>query len=143
MTKKIRNVAFVILYDDENRILIQHRTDNAPLYPSYWGFFGGGIKENETPEVAVKREALEELNYKLINPLLLFSFDYEYDDREYRGKKYVFLDRCLDKTLIKQKEGQDMKWCTIKEAKKLKFLDFNVHVLDKIKEFFDNQNKNF
>jgi len=140
MTKKTRNVAHVVLYNDKNRILIQHRTNDAPLYPSYWGFFGGAIKKEETPEVAAKREALEELNYNLVNPKLLFSFDYEYEDREYRGRKHVFLEKYSKKFPIVQKEGQAMKWCTVEEAKALKFLDFNIHVLEKIEEFFDKLN---
>ncbi|MEH2117462.1 NUDIX hydrolase [Nostoc sp.] len=59
------HVAIAILYQ-KNKFLMQLR-DNIPgiLYPGYWGLFGGHIEPDETPNIAVKREILEEIGYNL------------------------------------------------------------------------------
>lgn len=58
-------VAIAILYQ-EHRLLLQLR-DDLPhiLYPGHWGLFGGHLETGETPEEAVVREVLEEINYTL------------------------------------------------------------------------------
>lgn len=48
---KTRNVALIIFYDENKRILLQDRL-NISKYGEEWGFFGGEIKEGETPEEA-------------------------------------------------------------------------------------------
>jgi 8-oxo-dGTP pyrophosphatase MutT (NUDIX family) len=64
MTKRKRKVAIVIFYDRDLNILVQERGKHSKQGEKY-GFWGGGIEEGETPEQAVKREILEELNYHL------------------------------------------------------------------------------
>lgn len=56
-------VAIAILHQD-GQFLLQLR-DNIPgiIYPGHWGFFGGHIEPNETPEMGVHRELLEEIGY--------------------------------------------------------------------------------
>jgi 8-oxo-dGTP pyrophosphatase MutT (NUDIX family) len=60
-----RNVSVLILHNNESKVLLQHRTEDAPTFPDYWAFFGGGIEEGESAEQAVKTESLEELGYEL------------------------------------------------------------------------------
>ncbi len=56
-------VAIAILYQGEN-FLMQLRDDIPGIYyPGQWGFFGGHIEPGEAPDVAVKRELLEEIGY--------------------------------------------------------------------------------
>lgn len=66
-------VAIAILYR-ENQFLMQLR-DNIPtiLYPGYWALFGGHIEPGETPEIAVQREILEEIGYKLPDTFAFFG----------------------------------------------------------------------
>ena len=76
--------AIAILYQD-NKFLMQLR-DNIPniLYPGYWALFGGHIESGENPDVAVKREILEEIGYTLLE----FSFFGCYADEI--GIRHVF-----------------------------------------------------
>ena len=53
--------ACFIVFDGEGRMLLQHRTDDAPSFPGFHGLFGGSLELDELPEDALRREAKEEL----------------------------------------------------------------------------------
>lgn len=57
--------AIAILYRD-NKYLMQLR-DNKPniIAPGCWGLFGGHLEPGETPDIAIKREIMEEIGYEL------------------------------------------------------------------------------
>jgi 8-oxo-dGTP pyrophosphatase MutT (NUDIX family) len=57
--------AIAILYRD-NKYLMQLR-DNKPniIAPGCWGLFGGHLEPGETPDIAIKREIIEEIGYEL------------------------------------------------------------------------------
>ena len=61
----VRETSLFTLSDAEGRILLQHRTDDAPVLAGMWGFFGGGVEGRETPEEGLRREAGEELEIEL------------------------------------------------------------------------------
>ncbi len=65
MSNQTVEVAIAILYRD-NKFLFQLRDDIPNIvYPGHWGLFGGHLDPGETPEVAVKRELLEEIGYTI------------------------------------------------------------------------------
>ena len=103
----VRQVAVILLYDAEGRMLLQHRTDDAPTFPRYWALFGGGIEPGETPDQAVRRECLEELAYKLTAPRLLAVNPLRYDGADY--KIHAFVERYNGAPLTLG-EGQGMGW---------------------------------
>jgi 8-oxo-dGTP pyrophosphatase MutT (NUDIX family) len=59
---KGRTVAAALLVTPDGRYLMQHR-DDAPhvLLPGHWACFGGAIEPGESPEAAMRRELLEEI----------------------------------------------------------------------------------
>jgi len=59
--------AGVILINNEEMILLQHRGKDARWNQGSWGEFGGQIEKGETPKEAVKRELKEELGIKLVD----------------------------------------------------------------------------
>ncbi len=101
------DLSAIILYDDQNRILLQHRTDDAPSFPGYWSFFGGSVEPGETLEEAAIREACEELSYTLKAPLHWLSQPFGYEGQPY--KQHVFVER-YDGSALFLGEGQAMKW---------------------------------
>ncbi len=129
-----RNVALIILYDKDKKILLQHRAEDAKRLPGYWGFFGGGIDAGETPEQAVRREAMEELNYELENPRLILTFEFLYKDE--KNLKYVFAEEYDINKKLFLGEGQGMEWYNLNELNGLKIVNHDLEVLKYIKGKF-------
>lgn len=121
-----RDVCNIILYNKEKKILIQHRAENATRMPWYWAFFGWGIEKDESPEQAVKREALEELNYSVHNPKFILKQDFT---REFGpSKKYVFIEAYDETQAIKIGEGQGLWRYHFSELTDLKMIDHDMEV---------------
>ena len=96
-------VAIAILPRD-GKFLMQLR-DNIPtiLYPGLWGLFGGHIEAGETPEIAVKREVLEEIGYQITNPQKFGCYS---DARVTRHVFYAPLTVEIDRLVLS--EGWDL-----------------------------------
>jgi 8-oxo-dGTP diphosphatase len=108
-SERIRCVA-AIPYNDKGQILLQQR-DNKPdiAFPGYWTTFGGVIETGETPEVALSRELLEEI--ELEPPMTLWKV-FDNPVRRSTGElvlieQYVFVGRLeVEASEIKLNEGQ-------------------------------------
>lgn len=53
-------IAVVLLVDPQGRLLMQHRSTDAPISPGQWGLPGGHVEQGEEPLAAAHRELLEE-----------------------------------------------------------------------------------
>jgi 8-oxo-dGTP diphosphatase len=126
-----RNVSVLILYDSESRILLQHRTKDAPTFPDYWAFFGGGIEEGESAEQAVRRESREELAYELTGPHLFASQRFVYNGSDYI--KHVFIEQYNGKGLTLG-EGQAMGWFLADETRDLMMNDHDRSIIVAMKK---------
>ena len=116
-------VAMAILYQD-NKFLMQLRDDiEGILYPGKWGFFGGHLELGETPELGLKRELIEEINYA-VEQLKLFDC---YADN--RAKRYIYhapLTVSLDQ--LELNEGWDLDLVPVENIQR------GVHYSDKPKK---------
>ena len=101
-------VSLIVLYDEDKKILIQHRDGNAPSYPLYWSFFGGHLEELENPKEGIIRETYEELEVVLQNPKLFYEEVIELNGIEMHC--YYFIEKLKNKNQIVLHEGQGMKW---------------------------------
>jgi 8-oxo-dGTP diphosphatase len=126
-----KHLAGLILYDHQNKFLLQHRTDDAPTFPGCWSFFGGEVEKGETPEQAVKREALEELSYSLNDPRFWTSRRFTCEKTNYVS--YLFLDK-YDGSELLLGEGQGMGWFHPSEAKKLPMSDLGRQVFEELQQ---------
>lgn len=55
-----RRFATVLLVDDDGRVLLQERDQDAPRAANLWGMVGGHVEEGEDLDAAVYRELAEE-----------------------------------------------------------------------------------
>ncbi|MDP2704416.1 MAG: NUDIX domain-containing protein [bacterium] len=97
--------------DGKTYIFLQKRSENAKRAPGYFGFFGGGIKDGETPEQALEREIQEELTFKSTKHSFFKKYDLE------RCVAYVYLIKVEDdfENTIQVKEGDYGKFFTEEE----------------------------
>ena len=125
------NVSLIVLYDSDKKLLLQHRTPDAPTLPGCWGFFGGRIDDGELPEEAVCREAREELNCELKSPVLFLEQNFTIDDK--KGYMYVFIHSFYgDKSVLELREGQGWGWYRATEINCLNMIEHNREMVKKI-----------
>lgn len=132
---KEHKVSVIIFYDDKNRILLQNRTEMSK-HGEEWGFFGGHIEKNETPEDAVTRETKEELDFELENHNFL-GFDKKQVNEELSVEYHSFivpLEHNLSK--FRQLECSGMKLFSLDQAKKLKMVSGDELVLKRLEKAF-------
>ena len=103
-------VAVAILHQDGN-FLLQLRDDIPGIvYPGHWGLFGGHLEPDESPDMAIRRELLEEIGYA---PALLTQFDLYEDAQVVRYVYQGALD--VDISQLVLQEGWDMALVTPEE----------------------------
>ena len=120
-------MSVILLYDENKKILLQHRLETAKRNPGYWAFFGGGIEEGETPLETVTRETKEELGYDLKAPKLVYV-QTPLDART----MHVFMEQYDPSQKLELNEGQDMKWISLPYPQDMKISDFDKEILSYI-----------
>lgn len=129
-----RDTVHFVLYNLANRVLMQFRDEKAPTYPCAWGFFGGGIKKNETPEEALYREIYEELRYVPKQPKMFCQFPYDCSpDYNMSGIDHYFIEQYDNKTRLELHEGKDMKWFSLDDLDNIKMLTIPEQIIKIIK----------
>jgi 8-oxo-dGTP pyrophosphatase MutT (NUDIX family) len=119
-TLKTSDSVGVVLLTTSNEYLLQRRWNRSGFYfPGYWGLFGGGLKRQEDPETAARREILEELGLRLGDMELIMEFDFDFSGlRLNKITRWFFKAHISERDIgaISLNEGDEVRAFSAEEA---------------------------
>ena len=125
--KTIRVVAAVIR--DKEKIFATARGYGE--FKGQWEFPGGKVEPGETPQQALKREIMEELNTEIEVGELIDTIEYDYPTF------HLSMDCFWAKVNVEElelKEAEAAKWLTKDELDSVAWLPADITLIGKIKE---------
>ena len=137
--KTIRVVAAVIrAVNNENKPVIFATQRGYGEFKGGWEFPGGKIESGETPQQALKREIMEELDTEIAVGELIDTIEYDYPN--FHLSMDCFWCEVIHGELI-LKEAEDAKWLTKEHLADVKWLPADVTLIEKIGEaWYETQN---
>ncbi len=128
--KTIRVVAAIIRATNENGESIIFATKRGyGEFKGGWEFPGGKIEPRETPEQALKREIMEELDTEVEVGELLDTIEYDYPT--FHLSMDCFWCEILSGELV-LKEHEDARWLTKDQLKDVEWLPADITLIEKI-----------
>lgn len=114
MTERIPCVG-VIMFNPSGEVLLQQRDEKPGLaFPGCWTLFGGRVEPGETPDEAMRRELVEELELEVGRDLLLTHWRmYDQPWKDVIVEQHVYtapIDRAVESMVLN--EGQAMGYFT-------------------------------
>ncbi len=119
---ELMGAAGILIHHPTRRVLLQHRTDDAPVNPGRWGMFGGSAEPEDGGdpvatmhrELTMRRELHEELGIDVNVPDLVPLWSYITESGTHRN---VYLCSWPALTVdFALGEGQGYDWFAIDEA---------------------------
>lgn len=122
----------VCILKHKNKILFTKRPSKK-YFGDFWEFPGGKLENDETFEIAIKRELFEELGIKIDikNLISLDVINHSYDKRNFIIMNVFLLKKWSG--VIKRKDTQDFKWIKTSGPYPEKFLEGSLLILKRIK----------
>ena len=113
MTVKL--IAHTLIEKDGKYLLIKRskiKRGRPNVYPSYWDIPGGSVEENELPSEAALREAMEEVNQKILIDKIIHE-DSQFDaSKDTVFTRLVYAGRILEvrDIILNPEEHTDFVW---------------------------------
>ena len=123
-------VVAAIIHDNNNLIFATQRGNGD--WKDWWEFPGGKIEAGVTPEVALKREILEELDTKIAVERLIDTVEWDYP--KFHLTMHCFLCRVETGSLI-LKEHEAAKWLSKDDLYSVNWLPADKIILEKLPMF--------
>lgn len=131
--KTIRVVAAVIKAVNESGETIIFATQRGyGDFKGGWEFPGGKIEVGETPQEALKREIMEELDTEISVMELIDTIEYDYS--EFHLSMDCFWCEIVSGNLV-LKEHEDARWLTRRQLDDVEWLPADILLIEEIKKF--------
>lgn len=129
--KTIKVVAAVIKAVNEKGESIIFATQRGyGKFKGGWEFPGGKIEAGETPEEALKREIMEELETEISVGELIDTIEYDYP--EFHLSMDCFWSEIISGKLV-LKEHEDARWLTREKLDDVQWLPADITLIEKLK----------
>jgi len=115
------------------KILIGKRASSEP-YAGFWEFPGGKLEKGETPQQAIQRELMEELNVKSTVLDKFCEIPWSYPNGLFN---LLIYHTEIDISTLKLTVHDKIEWVSVENAFKYNMLPSNMLVLSKLKTFFN------
>lgn len=120
---RLRTVS-AFLYNAEGQVIAQLRDDKPGLaFPSCWSTLGGRVENDETPDLAVQRELIEEIEF--CPPLTFwrsFAHHYSLNGIDYDVEIYAYVSEIQAEIgQIQLNEGQCIRYISVEDLDRLPF----------------------
>lgn len=130
--KTVRVVAAVIKSVNEMGDTIIFSTQRGyGEFKGGWEFPGGKIEKGETPQEALRREIMEELDTEIIVGELIDTIEYDYPT--FHLSMDCFLAEIVNGTLV-LKEAEAARWLTKEQLYSVDWLPADLTIIEKIVE---------
>jgi len=113
----VKLIAHTLIEKEGKYLLIKRSKIKRGLpnvYPSYWDIPGGSVEENELPREAALREAMEEVNQKILIDKIIHE-DSQFDaSQETVFTRLVYTGRIMEQhdIILDPEEHSDFVWIT-------------------------------
>jgi len=125
--KELQKNAVAVIVNNDNKILLLKRGEDAPWMPNKWALVGGVIEKGEAPEKACKREIKEETGLDVKNFVKSFTIQ-----RHAESIEHLFACRFVGEPTnieLDKSENTNYGWYDVNE---MEFLDTVPHLVEYI-----------